>query len=618
MTGNPRGFYSVSLRYKLALPVSISVFLILLLLTHTTIRLVQEFVLESFQARILSKVETFVETIQPQFLNRNFSPVRLRLSWIAAEPDVYGARLKDREGLSVFQSPPFKDLPPVKGGFLGVKALFPHESLFNIILPSNSTEVEGNLVRTFPNLYLVALPLKEGESEAGRVEVFFTTQEVNETIRKIYRKRILFSFLAALVIALLTSALTWLAIRPLFRLRKVVHDILQGHLEARAHIRSGDEIEDLAEAFNEMVNRLQQSLENLRSRTEALEESEERYRALVENAPDVIWLLSGEGKIIFLNQSFSGLAREALLEEGLPLLLSFQTGESIQKFEAALAQVKINKTPVFHLATVYHDPQAKSDVFYSTSLTPVLTQAGELKAIQAVSRDVTELKRIELMKERLIRDVAHELKTPVAKFQMTLSWFEKELQKEGGPSPYQDGVDLMKRNADLLMTMITEVMDLTRLEAGAERLVPKPCDLTQILARVCEDLEPLIRQKNLFLEGGFGPDPLLFEGDETMLYRLFSNLVANALKFTPRGKIRIVTEKEKGKIRIRVSDTGMGLEKEDRERVFDRFFQKTPATPGMGLGLAITREIAILHHGKIWAESEGLGKGTTFIVEFPG
>ena len=102
-----------------------------------------------------------------------------------------------------------------------------------------------------------------------------------------------------------------------------------------------------------------------------------------------------------------------------------------------------------------------------------------------------------------------------------------------------------------------------------------------------------------------------------MLYRLFSNLMVNALKFTPQGKIVVATHKKPDAIQAAVSDTGIGLEKEDSERVFDRFFQKTPATTGMGVGLALAREITVLHGGRIWVESEGLGKGSTFFVEFP-
>lgn len=592
-TGTRKG-YKVSLRYKLALPVWVFVFLILVLLTHTSIRLIRSFVLDSFQERVLTETETFAENINPTFLRRDFKALRSHVDWFMKGGKALGVRIEDREGMVILRG---------RSEFPFAEPSLMHERLWGVRMLADGA-------------YMVTVPLGLEAQERGRLRIFFSAKDVDLMVRSIYRERIFISFVAGLAIAVITAAWTWITIRPLFRLRSTVQQILKGETGARAQIHTGDEIEELAEGFNEMVGRLQQSLRNLRSRSEALEESEEKYRVLVENASDVIWLLSPGAQIVFLSQGFAGFQRSELLSEGLELFLSFHSGDSAEKFQTALDQVRQQKTPVLHLATVYRHPKTGAEVFYSTNLTPVLTRGGGLKAIQAVSRDVTELKRIEMMKDRLIRDVAHELKTPVAKFQMTLKWLEKEMAPKGREADYHDVVELMKRNADLLMSIITEVMDLSRLESGAEAFDRKPCDLNQILKRVCDDLEPIVKEKKLRLERGLAGSPLEVQGDEKMLYRLFSNLVVNAVKFTSEGKIVVESRAVDGACLARIRDTGIGLEKEDMEKVFDRFYQKSPATTGMGLGLALAREIVHLHGGRIWAESEGPGKGSAFVVEF--
>ncbi len=609
--------YRISLRFKLALPVSIFVFLMLILLTHTTIRVVRDFVVEAFQSQISLESDSFAKSVRSSFLFQNYTFLQFHLDALAARPEVYGVQIVDSEGQPILQAPVFRKLPLVKERFSGARTLFGGQSLLAILFRVDEPSPGKRFQREFPDLFVASTPLFRDSKELGRVQTFYTAHRVNNTIRQIYRKRILFSFLGALGMAFLTSAVTYLAIRPLFRLLYTVQDILRGRMSVRARIHSGDEIQDLAEAFNEMLNRLEQSMQSLRLRTEALEESEEKYRALVENASDVIWLLSPKGEIAFINQGFEGLEREDLLKDGLSLFLSFHTDESIQRFNLALNQVRKEKIPVNHVATVFHHPQTHREIYYSTNLTPVLTHRRELKAIQAVSRDVTELKRIEIMKERLIRDVAHELKTPVAKFQMTLNWLDQEFRKEKNNEHYLELTGLMKRNAELLMSMIMEIMNLSRLEAGTERLERKPCDLVQILSRVCDDMEPLVHEKKLAIEKRFNSQSVPLTGDPAMLYRLFTNLIVNALKFTAQGKITIEAKKNKEEVRVCVSDTGVGLEQRDLKKVFDRFYQKSPATPGMGIGLALAQEIAVLHGGRIWAESDGLGKGSTFIVELP-
>jgi PAS domain S-box-containing protein len=366
-----------------------------------------------------------------------------------------------------------------------------------------------------------------------------------------------------------------------------------------------------------MVSRLGRSLDNLRARTEALEESEEKYRLIVDNASDIIFALTPEGEIVFLNEGFSGCSREQIMHEGLSLILDLNTDGTREKLEEALMTVQEKKTSVTNVATTHVHRRNQTEISYLTNLTPLLDHVGKVKLVQGVMRDVTELRRIEMMKESLIRDVAHELKTPTAKFEMALNWFEKEIQKDSQMARFGPLVEMLKNNTDRLMRTITSIMDLSRLESGTVQIEKKALDLNDVIKEVRSDLDPLCRRKGLTLEAELSPAPLRMLGDHDMLYRLFVNLISNSIKFTEKGGIRLKSYPERGMLYVDVEDTGIGLADEDLSRIFERFVQKTASSQGIGVGLTICRDIAALHEGRVWAMSAGLGKGATFKVELP-
>ncbi|MBI3306967.1 MAG: PAS domain S-box protein [Candidatus Omnitrophica bacterium] len=587
--------FRLSLRYKLALPVLLLVTLTIGLLFHTTFRLVRGMVLERNESRLLAIAEVFTESLKVPMILGNQQVLLANIEWMARRPDVLEVRVENMDGVIVGGTNPTPIQVPATvddKNFHGVKRI-----------------AEGT--------YTVVVPIQVDNQPLGRLIILFSEKGLESELRKIFEERLLMAFLMACFLALMTAILTWIAIRPLFRLRVTVQEILDGDLSARAEIHTFDEIEDLSDAFNEMVSRLARSLDNLRSRTEALEESEEKYRLIVDNASDIIFTMTPEGHFILLNEGFSGCSREELLHEGLALFLSIHSEESREKFSEAIKLVEERKVLVTNLAVTHVHRTAHTEIFYLLNLTPVVDHEGHLKLIQGMMRDITELKRIEMMKESLIRDVAHELKTPTAKFEMAVNWFEKDLEKRQQREHYDQILGILKNNTDRLMRTITSIMDLSKLESGLDRIVKADFDLHEVLEQVRQDMEPLCRQKKIVLECLFTSEKLPIKGDRDMLYRLFVNLIGNAIKFTSEGKITLRSSRKKDQTLVEVSDTGIGLEKEDLERIFERFYQKTASSVGIGVGLTISRDIVILHEGKIWAESLGLGKGTIFKVQFP-
>lgn len=586
--------FRFSIRYKLAFPILLFVCLMLFLLFYTTFDLVRGLLREKIEERLKAITEVYAETLKVPMALGKKKDLQALMEWMTNRRDVLEVRVLNPQGRMIASVYPDARLPESLRdiNFFGVK-------------------------RVSADTYAAVSPIQSKEKSYGRVIVIFSRLDVDEELKQIFERRFLIAFIMVGLLALLVTAVTWLAIHPIFQLEKVAKNILEGDLQARADIHSFDEIEDVANAFNEMLSRLSGSLDRLRLRTEALEESEEKYRLVVENADDVIFTIAPEGEILLVNRGFGGCSREELIREGLPAILELYTEESRQKFQEALEQAVRDRKMVSNIPLTQRIKGANAESFYLLTLTPALDHEGNLKLIQGIMRDVTALKQIEIMKESLIRDVAHELKTPAAKFEMTLNWFEKELQGKNQKEQYGELIKIMRNNVDRLMSTINSILDLSRLESGMSEIKKEAIDLHQLLKQVAADLEPIVRAKKLDFETRFSAGHYPLKGDANMLYRVFVNLIQNACKFTDVGKITMKAEKKDQTVRIQVIDTGIGIEQVDLESIFDRFVQKTAASSGIGVGLTIAKDIVLMHHGKIWAESPGLGKGTTFTVEFP-
>jgi PAS domain S-box-containing protein len=588
--------FRLSLRYKLAFPVLILIILLLFILFRTTFRTVRAVVSERNQSRLLAIAEVFAETVKVPLILKNQQVLLANIEWMAKRPDVLEVRVEDSEGVIVGG-----------GANPGMESV-------------SSTAAERNFMgvkRVSQDTYVSAVPIRAHDRRLGRVVILFSQKGFEAELRDIFEDRLMLAFIMAFLLAVMISGITWVAIRPLFDLKRTAQEILAGDLKARAKLYSFDEIEDLGEAFNEMVSRLAKSLDNLRSRTEALEESEEKHRLIVENSSDIIFMLTPEGEIVLLNKDISGATREELALEGLPRLLKLYEEESRQRFEEAMEKTCESKKAVTNLAVEHIHAVQQSPIHYLVNLNPMLDHEGNVKFIQGVMRDVTELRRVDMMKDSLIRDVAHELKTPTAKFEMALEVFAKELDKKNERAKYEQILNLMQVNTDRLMRTITSIMDLTKLESGMDKVEMSEFDIQEVLKQVYQDMDAICKQKGLKLENDFPKTALRVKGDRDMIYRVFVNLISNSCKFTESGKIVLKAQKDEDKIIVSVRDAGLGLDKEDMEKIFERFYQKTASSLGIGVGLTISRDIVRLHGGRIWAESEGPGKGATFKVEFP-
>ena len=224
------------------------------------------------------------------------------------------------------------------------------------------------------------------------------------------------------------------------------------------------------------------------------------------------------------------------------------------------------------------------------------------------------------LKDEFLATVSHELRTPL---NAILGWARMLGSKQLPPDRARHAIATIERNASALAHLIDDLLDVSRIVAGTLHLAPQPVDLVAVAQAALDAVRPLAVARNVHL--AFSPDLAAIEtvsGDAGRLQQVIWNLLANAIKFTPEGgRVDVFIEPSKDHMEVRVVDTGQGISPDFLPHVFERFRQADGATTrrhtGLGLGLAIVRQLVELHGGTVHAASQGVGRGATFTVRLP-
>jgi signal transduction histidine kinase len=223
-------------------------------------------------------------------------------------------------------------------------------------------------------------------------------------------------------------------------------------------------------------------------------------------------------------------------------------------------------------------------------------------------------------RDAFLARASHELRTPLTSALGTVRLLGRALGGEIRQRP-EELVDMAARSLDSMAALINDLLDVSKLTAGAETVSHEAVDVARFVARGLEIVAPQAREKGVSLQAAV-PEGLVVPGDPQRLEQVVVNLVGNAVKFTPPGgEVRVEADAAPDEVVLRVRDTGEGIPPEQLEAIFQPFFRSARraarAARGTGLGLSICRQILDLHGGRIRAESDGPGSGSTFVVALP-
>jgi PAS domain S-box-containing protein len=363
---------------------------------------------------------------------------------------------------------------------------------------------------------------------------------------------------------------------------------------------------------------------------------EEKFRALLESAPDAMVIVDAAGAIVLVNaqtERMFGYSRHELLGQPVEALVPKQyRGAHVEHRTAFVAGA--HHRPMSAGLDLYGVRKDGTEFPVEISLSPIETDEGRL--VVSAIRDITERKlaeqeRATLMHERaahaessrlkdeFLATLSHELRTPL---NAILGWITLIRRGALTEEASRKAIATIERNARAQARLIEDLLDVSRIVSGNLRLQVIPIDFSQIVENAVDVVRPAAEAKSLQFDVVFETRPVLMMGDPDRLQQAVWNLLSNAVKYSPnhaRVDVRVWTGEQR--IHVSVRDTGRGIHPRFLPHVFDRFRQAdssyTRLGGGLGLGLAVVRSVVELHGGTVEAASSGEGHGATFSMTLP-
>ena len=388
-----------------------------------------------------------------------------------------------------------------------------------------------------------------------------------------------------------------------------------------------DELEELACVFDNRTNQLVKEIEMRKLSEEALRESEEKYRHLIETSPDSIVILQ-HGHCRFTNPAFTRLF--GYTQQDLADGMSFLELVPEDRKNDIHLRYRDQLTRKQSTSDYYIELMAKDGTLISCEISDKLIQFNGQPADMIIIRDISERKRAEAERETLIAEleaknaelerftytVSHDLKSPLITIKGFLGLLEGDLAR-GDADKLKNDIRRISHAADQMKILLDELLALSRI--GRMVNPSEEMSLADLAHEAQKLLSGLISERNVQLE--ISTDLPSIYGDRSRLFEVYQNLIDNAVKYMgnqPKPYIEIGSRQENGNTVFYIKDNGMGIDSRYHEKIFNLFEKLDSEAEGTGIGLALAKRIIELHGGLIWVESEGLGKGSTFCFTLPG
>ena len=411
-------------------------------------------------------------------------------------------------------------------------------------------------------------------------------------------------FLAFLLSLGFTYFMAIIISHPLEEMAGIARAMAAGDFSRKPSVRSRDEVGDLARAITHMSDQIKEKIDDIQQEKAKLD-------AVIMHMFEGIMVVDEKGVVQLMNPS---LRKAFLIDTPVHGRRAVEVVRN-SVLSDMLSDLLTGKERIISHELVITFPDERVIQVNGVAISTL----NKIEGAVLVFHDITELRRLEKVRQDFVANVSHELRTPVASIKgyaetlLSGAMEDKQALKEF--------LGTIHENSDRLVNLINDLLDLARIESGRMKIVPVAMEAVSVVQRCLNILEKTIQDKKLSVTMDLPGDLTKVLADEPRFSQVVLNLLDNAVKYTSEGgSISVKAVSQDKNVRFDVIDTGIGIPEEDLPRIFERFYRVDKARSrdlgGTGLGLSIVKHIVLAHGGEVWAISQ-LGRGTTFSFTIP-
>ncbi len=347
-------------------------------------------------------------------------------------------------------------------------------------------------------------------------------------------------------------------------------------------------------------------------------DARKRLEAILEQLPVGIIVASKNGGLLSANKKIENMVGSKIPKNfvvGKSRFINYLDGDkSLDLSQYPLTRALKGKNVINQELIIKRGD--KRLVFVNVSSSPIKNRDGNIIAAASIISDITHQKELEKRKDDFINMASHELKTPLTSMILYLSSLNKR-SRNNNDKTLINTIRRIQSQTENLKELVDDLLDVSRLNTGKLRYNYEKFELNKLINEVVNALQETTPQNIIFSKN----KPVEVTGDKFRINQVLMNLISNAIKYSSQeGKINVHSVINKDEVVVSIKDSGIGINKSEQSRIFDRLYQVTDEQektfPGLGMGLYISKEIIDKHNGKIWVESEK-GKGSTFFFTLP-